>query len=86
MQFNNLEVRFLAQGHGEMLPITDSILDSCPPTVMAGILERRAKILGPKFKRFQAEQRSPNATYVPPQPTSPSEQSLADRVQAAKLF
>ncbi len=86
MQLSHVEVRFLAQGHVGMLPLDDGILDSCPAPVLAGILERRAKILGPKFKRFQAENRSPNATYVPPQPTVPSESSLADRGAAAKLF
>jgi hypothetical protein len=76
MQFNNVEVRFLQQSHGGMLPITDSMIDSCPSHVMAGILERRAKILGPKFKRFQEETRSPNAPYVATEPSKSNASEL----------
>jgi hypothetical protein len=94
MTFTNAEVVFLSKGHKQgrshvMAEIDPGMRASCPKSIMQRILESRAKKLGVEFRAFQEEQRllaNPNAPYVPTQPTSSVEPSLADRVAAAKLF
>jgi hypothetical protein len=79
MTFTNSEYRFLAQEHGRRG--WASIGHDCPPKILQGILERRAKMLGPEFTAFQEEQRrlaSPNAPLAA--------DDLDARVAGSKLF
>ena len=67
MKFTNSEYRFLTQEHGRKswAPIGRD----CPPNILQGILERRAKMLGSEFTAFQEEQRrraAPDAAYWQP--------------------
>jgi hypothetical protein len=86
MQFTEQEIKFLlrphkletaAVGSRPLAAAIDLRTIGCPPAIFNGVLERRARQLGPKFAEFRSQQ-------APLE--SATENDLNAKIQVAKLW